>query len=297
MDFRTIETFVCVAEQLSFRKAADRLNATQPAISQRIARLEDDLGAKLLERDSRGIALTAPGRAMLDYARRILTLRDELTEAVGGACALSGVVRLGTAETLVHTWLPDFVREANAQYPRLRLEMDVDISSRLIERLVASDIDLAFMVGPVTAPDVASCVLSEYPVAFVGSPSREWHDKPVPLSELATCPIVTFPRKTLPFHAVDELFRNAGLDVRIHASASLATATRMAADGSCVAVIPPVIVQSQIDRGELRVLNVEAHVPKLTFVAAWLEGRPSRAVSGLVGLARQTSAASNRVAS
>ena len=106
IDFRTIETFLWVATLRSFRGAAEKLNTTQPAVSMRIAQLEDLLGVRLLERDRRVVAPTPKGQALVGYAERLMQLRAEMIEAVGDRSTMRGIVRLGCSETIVHTWLP-----------------------------------------------------------------------------------------------------------------------------------------------------------------------------------------------
>jgi len=104
-DFKAIETFMWVATLGSFRGAAQRLNTTQPAISQRIAQLEREVGVKLLQRDRRMVLPTPSGRQMMVYAEKLIGLRSEMLAAVGDRSAMHGVLRLGVAETIVHTWL------------------------------------------------------------------------------------------------------------------------------------------------------------------------------------------------
>ncbi len=286
VDIKALQTFVCVTDLKSFRRAAAKLNTTQPAVSQRIAQLERLLATKLLHRDGGRIAPTPQGRALLDYAQRILQLREELILAVGGASALSGVLRLGSSETLIHTWLPDFIRTVNEDFPRLILELEVDISPRLLERLAGFEIDLAFMVGPLAAPQIQTLPISRYPVAFVASPALGLGKKPVSLAALSEYPIVTFPKRTQPFHAVESILRaTRKAATRLHASASLATATRMALGGLAIAAIPPAIVRPQLEAGELEILDVDGELPDLQFVAAWHQARASPAVSALVGKA------------
>src|ERR1700709_2216350 len=103
-DFKAIETFMWVATLGSFRGAAQRLNTTQPAISQRIAQLERELGVKLLNRDHRMASPTPSGRQLLVYAEKLIGLRAEMMAEVGDRSAMRGVLRLGVAETIVHTW-------------------------------------------------------------------------------------------------------------------------------------------------------------------------------------------------
>jgi len=111
LDFRSIETFLWVVKLGSFRGAAQRLNTTQPAISQRIAQLEREMGVKLLNRDHRVASPTPSGRQMMVYAEKLIGLRSEMMAEVGERSAMRGALRLGVAETIVLTlfgasWAP-----------------------------------------------------------------------------------------------------------------------------------------------------------------------------------------------
>ncbi len=169
-DFKEIETFYWVATLGSFRAAAAKLNTTQPAISQRIAGLEQALGARVLSRDARIVAPTPRGRELLVYAEKLLGLRAEMLAAVGDVSTARGVLRLGVAETVVHTWLTQFVEAVQARFPLLALEIEVDISPNLRQRLRMQELDLAFLIGPVMAPNALSLPLMTYPLAFISSP-------------------------------------------------------------------------------------------------------------------------------
>ena len=85
MDIHQLETFLAVAEEKGFSRAAKRLHRTQPAVSQVIRKLEGDLGEVLFERSARDGTLTAAGEVLRDYARRMLTLRDRSRERDGRA--------------------------------------------------------------------------------------------------------------------------------------------------------------------------------------------------------------------
>ena len=162
-DFKAIETFMWVVTLGSFRGAAQKLNTTQPAISQRIAQLEREVGVKLLQRDRRMVLPTPSGRQMMVYAEKLIGLRSEMLAVVGDHSAMRGVLRLGVAETIVHTWLTQLIKSVNHTYPNLTLEIEVDITSNLRTRLLAQEIELAFLLGPLTAPTVSNRVLCDYP--------------------------------------------------------------------------------------------------------------------------------------
>lgn len=269
IDFRTIETFIWVATLRSFRGAAEKLHTTQPAVSMRIKQLEVMLGVRLLERDRRRVAPTQKGQEFLGYAQRLIRLRAEMIEAVGDHSVMRGLVRLGVSETIVHTWLPTLIERVNAAYPNLELEIEVDISPHLRDRLVAKDLDLALLLGPIGNPNVHSHPLCSFPLAFVVGERIRLPRKAVSLDAIARWPIVTFSRNTQPHAAVRELFDRAGLHVTIHASASLATVVRMALDGIGVAIIPPAILRSVAAVGKLRRLHTTAQLPALNFVVGW----------------------------
>ncbi|MGE4064503.1 MAG: LysR family transcriptional regulator [Rhodospirillaceae bacterium] len=269
-DFKNLETFVWVVRLGSFRAAAAKFLTTQPAVSQRIAQLETEFGVQLLKRRGKPITATKEGRDLLSYAERLLRLRTEMEKALADRKAVRGVLRLGVSETIVHTWLSRFLDRVDNSYPSLAFEIDVDISANLRERLVAQEIDLAFLTGPVSAPSIRNRELCRFALAFIASPSLALPSGPVPLAKLATYPLITFSRLTQPYMAVDELFSRPDLPaIRLHASASLAPAVRMALDGKAIAVIPPAIVRNELADKRLRIVEAEAVLPDLNFTASW----------------------------
>jgi DNA-binding transcriptional LysR family regulator len=269
IDFKALETFIWVANLKSFRRAADRLNTTQPAVSMRIAQLEQVLGIRLLERDKRVVAATPKGQELLVHAERLIRMRAEMIESVGDRAAMRGVVRLGVSESIVHTWLPALIEQVNAAYRNLELEIEVDISPNLHERLVAKDLNLAFLVGPANNPNVHSRPLCTFEIAFVASGKIKFPSRSIDLDDIVRWPIITFSRNTQPYITLRDLFARSGLRPTMHASASLATAVRMALDGIGIAVIPPAILKNVAPGGGLRQLATKVELPPLNFVASW----------------------------
>jgi DNA-binding transcriptional LysR family regulator len=285
LDFKSIETFLWVANLRSFRGAAEKLNTTQPAVSMRISQLEGQLGVRLLDRDRRAVAPTPKGQELIGYAERMMRLRAEMIEAVGDRSIMRGIVRLGCSETIVHTWLPMLIERVNHAYPNLELEIEVDISPNLRERLVARDLDIALLLGPIGDPNIHSRTLCSFPLAFVASQKVKLPSKPLGIEEIAKFPIVTFSRNTQPYIVLREMFARAGLPVTIHASASLATVVRMALDGIGIAVIPPAILDNVAAPGKLRAVKTTAKLPSLNFVVSWPSSPDSFAAQKVAGIA------------
>ena len=286
IDFKALETLVWVATLKSFHRAADKLNTTQPAVSQRIAQLEAEIGARLLERESRQVTPTEAGRHVLDYAERLIRLRAEMLHGIADRSAIRGTLRLGVAETVVHTWLSRFVERMAKAYPRLALEIEVDISPSLRQRLIAQEIDLAFMLGPLGAPHLKNRPLCTYPLGFFASNSLRLPAGRLTLAELGAHPIVTFSRNTRPYLVIRELFSVSGLPpVHIHASASLATILRMAEDGLGIAAIPSPIAAEKLTAGELKRIDTAVQLPDLDFVAAWRATPDASTIEAVADLA------------
>jgi len=286
VDFKSIETFLWVVTLGSFRGAAQRLNTTQPAISQRIAQLEREMGVKLLNRDHRVASPTTSGRQLMVYAEKLIGLRSEMLAAVGDRSAMRGVMRLGVAETIVHTWLSRLIKSVNTAYPNLSLEIEVDITPNLSARLVAQEIELAFVLGPLSISSVRNRPLCDYPIGFLASPSLGLGQGPLTVHDLAKFPIITFPRKTQPYEIVRSLFNRPELPpIRLHASASLATVIHMAIEGLGIAVIPTAIVENELADGRLQLLSTDLKISPLTFSASWLASPDTVAVELVADLA------------
>lgn len=111
MNFKRIEAFFWVAKLQSFSKADEQQHTTQPAISSRIAALEEELGVKLFEREGNTrIALTPKGHELIPYAEKLVYLSKEFLITANNAAAYSGTLRLGVSETIAHSWLSTFIR-------------------------------------------------------------------------------------------------------------------------------------------------------------------------------------------
>jgi DNA-binding transcriptional LysR family regulator len=286
VDFKSIETFLWVVKLGNFRAAGEKLNTTQPAISQRIAQLERELGVKLLNRDHRVASPTPSGRQMMVYAEKLIGLRSAMMADVGDRSAMRGALRLGVAETIVHTWLPRLIKSVNDAYPNLSIEIEVDITPNLSARLLAQEIELAFVVGPLSVSGVHNRHLCDYSIGFLASPALGLGAGSLTVSDLAKYPIITFPRKTQPYEIVRALFNRPDLSpIQLHASASLATVIHMAVEGLGIAVIPTAIVESELADGRLQLLSTDLKISPLTFSASWLASPDTVAVERVANLA------------
>src|SRR5258707_8127604 len=150
MDLRSIRYFVAAAEQLHFGRAADKMNVVQPAISQQIKHLEDELGVLLFERVGNSVILTEAGRQMLPECRKLLLLTEDTVLAAQNAARRGvGIIRFAFVDNAVSSLLPPLLREFRAQYPRVELKLQALDRQSQIAALKDQTIDVGLLPEPI----------------------------------------------------------------------------------------------------------------------------------------------------
>ena len=157
LDLKHLRTFIAVAEELSFRKAAERLNLTQPPVSLQIRNLEDELGEKLFDRGGRRkIQLTAAGRILLEGARETLRMAERTAENVAlYSQGSSGHLRIGHSDDFLHGLLPRTLARYHSDFPGVRVSLTARPSARVTEQLLAGELDLGFVCLPIPRLDTS----------------------------------------------------------------------------------------------------------------------------------------------
>ena len=135
MDFREINTFIHVANQESFSKAADVLGYTQAAVSIQIKQLESELGTRLFDRIGKHISLTHQGKAFYQYALRITSEIEEAKDVLSGSQDLNGTLRIGTIESICSSILPDILSRYHALHPAVEISIITDSPEALLDMM------------------------------------------------------------------------------------------------------------------------------------------------------------------
>ncbi len=162
MEPRLLRSFVAVAEELHFGRAAKRLHITQPPLSTQIRTLEERLGARLLERDRRHVALTEAGAFLLDRARHLLGEAERSAREVQRiARGESGVLTVGYTPTATYEVLPLLLRRYRASSPAVRLEF-IELPSPLqCEALRSGRIEVGLACGPISEAGIVEHTLAQ----------------------------------------------------------------------------------------------------------------------------------------
>jgi DNA-binding transcriptional LysR family regulator len=200
MELRQLRYFVAVAEELHFRRAAERLHMSQPPLSNQLRRLEAELGCPLMIRSRRRVELTPAGEAFMRDSRQLL--RD-LDEAVHTARRIdagqTGELRISFVGSALLSLVPSVVRRYRALRPDVELQLRERSTEDQLRELRAHAIDVALVPLPVDAPDLRTEVVRREPaVAALPAAHPLARLERVPLERLAAEPLVLFPRAQAP---------------------------------------------------------------------------------------------------
>lgn len=162
MEIQQARAFVAIAEELHFGRAAERLRLTQSTLSRALAQLERSLGAQLVERTTRSVALTAAGEALLPHAQEILAMTDRSADLVAAATlGRTGRVRLGFASPSTNHVVGSLAREIRHRLPGLRLELISSVLSHVgLRQVCDGELDIALGRWDALPADVASRVIA-----------------------------------------------------------------------------------------------------------------------------------------
>jgi len=214
-DLQQLQAFTTIVKAGSLGRAAVELNVTQPALSRMIRRLEDDVGAPLFERHSKGMQMTDIGEALLPHAtllRRESEVAREEIDAMRGLAR--GTVRVGAVASIACGVLAQAIERVLHRWPQLHVEVVEGVWDRLAEALVTHEIDLALAVDLPDTPEIIAVkdcrwVDCSHVVAAASHPLRR--RKRLQLADVMDAQWATPPRGTAPFEHMARVFAANGL--------------------------------------------------------------------------------------
>ncbi|MDP4546331.1 LysR family transcriptional regulator [Marinobacter sp. MDS2] len=217
MDANSLKAFLTIVDQGSFSEAAETLHLTQPAVSKRLATLEQQLGTKLIERGHREIRLTEAGARLLPHARQIL---DDIHNAKAALASddgtITGELNIIASHHIGLHHLPNWLRRFAKQYPEVSINLQFMESDAAYSQMLKRNAELAF----VTLSDSMESQFRVYqqwpdPMAFVTGTDHELTaDKTTTLKELARYPALLPDTTTATYRTVSRLFLEANLPLK-----------------------------------------------------------------------------------
>jgi DNA-binding transcriptional LysR family regulator len=241
MEIRQLRYFVAVAQEANFTRAAELVHISQPGISAQIRQLENDLGATLIDRSGRNVALTAVGEVVLAHAKAVLSSVESLRQAVD---EMNGLVRgklvVGMVTACTVQPLFDALSSFHLAHPGVEVSLLEEDSDKLVDHVREGSVDLALIGAAQRAPEDLDGwqVLSEPIVAAVPAGHPLADKDGVTLAELSTHPIICLPEGTGIRATLDQVTASLGLTPTIALQASAPGAVmNLAERGLGVAVL------------------------------------------------------------
>jgi DNA-binding transcriptional LysR family regulator len=266
VELRHLRYFVAVAEELHFRRAAERLYVAQPAVSEQVRKLEDELGVRLFDRTRRSVALTAAGAALLEEARRVLQQAEiARLAAVDAAQGPADRIRIGHLPDLLPTGVTRALRMLGAGGTRLQIRLETGPASRLIAQLRARQLDAVIVGLPIPANGLrVTRTGGERAVAALPAGHPHASSSSVALHRLAPERVIVLPRESNPaFHsAVVAICREAGLSPELVELGEARTehALLAVASGAGMALVPESAAERHVVPG-VRFVPLEQDEP------------------------------------
>jgi DNA-binding transcriptional LysR family regulator len=263
MELRQLEAFREVVRQGSFTAAARALHMTQPAISQRIKELEDEVGARLLDRDGRGVRLTDPGKILLEAAEVALGATHESTRRIRESLAPErGRLVLACGDTVALRLLPPVLHAFSAQHPQAEVAVRNHGSREILELILKREADLGIVTRPAWLdPALWARTLLIDPLRLALPPKHRLAHGVPDLASLESEPAVLLSRHTETRGIVDRGVEDAGVHLRVVLeSGNLEVVKAYVAGGLGLSFVPEMAV-TDADRKRMAILPLPASFP------------------------------------
>ena len=288
-----LETLCWIARLGSFTAAAERLNATQPAISGRVRELEESLEVKLFQRRGRRMELTIQGRELVERAQPLIARIEEVITSLDNPGAITGILRIGVGEMVAVAWFGELMAQLHERMPRVTYQIEVDLTINMRQKLELGQLDLAIMAARLNSDRLVSTPLGSLDMLWVTSPAvrramkRAGHG----LREvLSSHPIWCLARPSHMSPMAVETLKSLGLSqVSINTCNSLQTMVSIVMAGGGISMLPENMVAEALKRRQLVRLSPDMPAQQLDFVIAHDRDQEQPVVRHIAQLAVQAS--------
>ncbi len=282
MNLRFVEAFYWAVTLKSVTRAAEKLFVTQSALSSRIAALESELGTLLLDRRDKQFRLTTAGARFHRHAERLLNLQREIKAEFGSGAERPMQLRIGVIESVLHSWLIEWVQALRRQHPALELALTVETTPVLLDQMKRGTADLILAALPADGDRVQTRALVPMPMVFVGTQARHGRRRFTLPQLTSQDELLTFQRGSQPHVALLDLCRRDGVESpRVHTISSISAMVQLVEQGFGVATLPQAAVQRLTGQLPLVALRCDAVLTPLPIHLSWRDD-PAASAAGQV---------------
>lgn len=280
-----LKVFRAVAHHRSFTRAGEELLLTQPAVTQQIKALENEVGVPLFDRSGRRIELTRAGQTLLEYVERLKKLSDEAMDAVGNIAGSSGGgLALGASQTIGQYVLPALIAGFLREHPRVAVTAISGNTDAMLAALKEHRVQLALIEGPGPSADVHMEPFMQDEMVLVVPASHEWANQTVAVDELAKASLVMREVGSGSRRVVEQALSEAGLKVKelrttmeLDSTEGLLSAVEA---GLGVSFVSRWAVRNQLELGTLAEARVSRVSLRRNFSVAYAAGPEPRGNAG-----------------
>jgi DNA-binding transcriptional LysR family regulator len=270
MDLHHLEQFLAVAEAGSFTRAAGKLGRTQPAVSQSIKRLEEEIGSLLFARDLHDVTLTESGKRLAEYARRMLRLRDEAMESIGEVQNLSaGRLSIAAHEAAALYLLPPLLQGFLRQFPDIRIGVYRSPLDEVQRQVLYRQVDLGFVSHDAAFKELETVHVCSDAMVLVASPRHPLRQRAgLRVEDLGDQRFVLHHGCTSTAAKITRLFEEHRTPFRICAELwSFENIKDFVQQDVGISIVPRVTVSRELATGALVEIPIEGlDIPRRTYV-------------------------------
>ncbi|OFZ29005.1 MAG: LysR family transcriptional regulator [Bdellovibrionales bacterium RIFCSPHIGHO2_01_FULL_40_29] len=270
LNLSQLQTFVTVVAEGSMTAAADKLYLTQPAVSQQMKNLEDELGVELIVRGSKQIKMTAQGEVLYDHAKRILSLVQQTEISIKSVGAqLRGELRIGTLNSIGLHLMSPVVSRLLKYNPDFKIKVDYSTGEALLQNYKKGELDILVLPEiekhfKTTLSDSKAQVLFQEEMWLVGSGKDEFYPPQLNLEEIKKIPYVHFSNE---FPEFDQLLKSkVGTLQSVFESSNVGTLKRVIEAGLGIGFLPSHSIRKQVRGGRLNHIRILDFDYKMDFI-------------------------------
>ncbi|MEH6525170.1 MAG: LysR family transcriptional regulator [Sneathiella sp.] len=291
MNLQQLETFRWVAALGSFTKAAVKLNTTQSTISMRISELENELGVQFLDRTKRQIKLTRSGMDLLEYATNIHEQVTALKAKIANPETMTGSIKIGVAELIALTWLPDLVANLSHLFPNIDIELEVGLAGDIREKTLSGDTDLGIIPGNGKFGEgIEAISLGAIRFAFMASPKLGVPDRQLVPKDLEDWPLISLGPNSILSDLQESWFKDHDARPKKQdRTNSMEISAGLVRSGLGVSLLPLNYYDGDVKAATMQVLKTEPELPAISFYSIYATANNSPLIQKIIEIARQVS--------
>ena len=293
IELRYLRYFVALAQELNFRRAAERLHVSAPALSVQIKKLEGILEVQLLERNTTKVRLTVAGETLLREARELLQRVEEIVNITREAAQGNrGRLRIGMPGLFSYSFMPSVLKNFRQLYPKVDVSlMDLSVNAEQLDALESGQTHIGFFYsfGPLHIKNTEQLLILDMPIRAVMSARHPLAArKEASLAELAEVPLLDIRQYEPETRHLVEVFRKQNLEPKsLEKASSFNAAMMMMSSGDVVGLLPEMLIMAQNPKLTLRPIKDHAPGLRLQMYAVWEKTDLSPQVRNFVTLLRQ----------